>query len=242
MPTCVLRRQETSGLLCLHGLTVASNGVRLLERLDLTVEAGEVVGLTGRSGCGKTTLLRAVAGLIDPVEGEVKLDGRRAEDLGWPAYRRRVVLVDQRPVLLDATVRANLDRPFRYNVAETGFPAERAAELLDRLELGSHRMLQDARSLSVGQQQRVCLIRALLVEPAVLLLDEPTSALDQESLSAVESLIREQAHGRGLACLIVTHDIVQIERWCDRRVDLTPNIVEPTVVPPTNAKGGGSYA
>lgn len=199
--------------------------VRLLEGIEFGVRAGEIVALTGPSGCGKTTLLRAIAGLMNPLEGEVRFNGRCPEAMGWPRYRRQVTLVDQRPVLLDTTVLENLQRPFRYQVAAAPFPEARARELLELVGIEQDRLSQNAKSLSEGQQQRVCLVRALLVKPAVLLLDEPTSTLDENSLDAVETLVRRIAAGQALAALIVTHDTRQAARWCDRVIDLGPHVV-----------------
>ncbi len=212
---------ERQPLLELRDLAVAAGGNMLLRDLGVRLGVGERVGLIGPSGCGKTTLLRAVAHLEDPAAGEVRLEGRAPEEVGWPAFRRRVMLIQQRPVLLPGTVGENLRRPFAYHAAGgRQFPRDRATDLLERLRLGAGRMDQPGESLSEGQQQRVCLIRALLCEPEVLLLDEPTSALDADAVNLVEALLAEEIDRRSLACMVVTHDRAQVERWCDRSVDL----------------------
>jgi putative ABC transport system ATP-binding protein len=199
--------------------------VFLIEDLSVELAPGELVALTGPSGCGKTTLLNVVAGLRDAVGGEVRLLGRTPAEIGWPLWRRQVSLVPQTPVLFEGTVAANLARPFAYRTSRGSFPRERAVELLERLGLGDGRMEQEARSLSLGQQQRIGLLRSLLVEPAVLLLDEPTSALDESAAQAVEDLLREEARERGLAALVVTHLAGQVESLCARRIDLSPFLV-----------------
>ena len=203
------------------------DGQVLLRGVNFTLKAGQRMAVAGPSGCGKTMLLRSVAGLIDLAGGRVMLKGRSAAEVGWPAFRRQVVLVDQRPVLLDATVRAHLELPFRYRVTQMGVGAQRfdeteAVSLLERLHVEPHRLDQAAPSLSVGQQQRICLVRAMLLRPAVLLLDEPTSALDEPSRDAVEALVAERSQRHGMAALIVTHDSAQAERWCHTRLVLEP--------------------
>lgn len=200
---------------------VDAGGAALIRGLSFTLHAGERVGISGPSGCGKTSLLRGVAGLTDLAGGTLRLRGRTPEEWGWPRYRRQVVLVDQRPMLIDAPVARNLAKPFTYRHAGgVPFPEDTARGLLARLGLEDGLWDKPARDLSVGQQQRVCLVRALLLRPAVLLLDEPTSALDPESAGLVEELLAHASRERGLAALVVSHDRAQVGRWCDRAIGL----------------------
>lgn len=213
-------RFATPSLLTVCNLGVAAGGRPLLSGITFDLSAGELVALTGPSGCGKSTLLRALCALDDPTEGEVTLENQTPQQWGYPAFRRRVMLVDQRPILFDAPLEANLRRPFLYRSATEAFPLERAVTLLERVGLEAARLSQNARSLSIGQQQRASLVRALLLEPQVFLLDEPTSALDGEAVGEVEALIREELTRRGAAALVVTHSTRQAQTWCDRAVDV----------------------
>lgn len=207
-------------LLTVSSLSVSAGGKRLLDDVSFGVEKGELVGLSGPSGCGKSTLLRAIAGLIDPLAGESFYYGRTPQEMGWASFRGHAILVAQQPALLDDTVEANLARPFTYKNSEGTYSQEKSGQLLDTLGVGRHRLNQPAKTLSIGQQQRVCLVRALLLEPSLLLLDEPTGSLDEANVSAVEWMLKEWVQERGAGALVVTHDLRQVERCCSRGIDL----------------------
>ena len=209
-----------------RGLTIGIGDAPLLSNVGLDAARGELVAVVGPSGAGKTTLLRALAGLIPATSGEVTLDGRSPTEIGWPNYRRSVVYVAQQPALLDTTVAANLERPFSYTGNDKPFPVDTAKRWLDQLRVGSGRLNQSACSLSVGQQQRVSLVRALLVEPDFILLDEPTSGLDEDTSARTEQLLCQLADGGDLGGLVVTHDKALAERLCQRVVDITAWIPE----------------
>ncbi len=196
-------------------------GVPLHEPLAFELLAGERLAIVGASGVGKTTLLRTVAGLQDSLTGLTLLQGKNPGEWGWPEYRSRAVLVSQHPALLAVSAEDNLRLPFGYKALRTkAYSPERAGALMERLGLHREQLSQPAGSLSIGEQQRLCLVRALLLEPLVLCLDEPTSALDPDSTAAVESLITEESARTGLAALIVTHNPEQAARWCHQQIAL----------------------
>ena len=207
-------------VLSLRDIAIAAGGKRLIAGLNLNLHSRDLLSVCGPSGCGKSTLLRVIAGLIPALSGVVLLAGAEAKAIGWPIFRRRVVLVSQRPVLFDDTVRENLIRPFTYRHAPGQFPETAACAFLERLGIEPRRWEQNALSLSIGQQQRVCLVRALLLRPDVLLLDEPTSALDEQSAAALEETISHWAREEGGSAIVVSHDRSQVARWCDREADL----------------------
>lgn len=222
-----MQQQRRCLLLVLSNLTVGVAGRTLLQGINIRLREGEFVGLLGPSGCGKTTLLRCVSGLSDPLGGDIHFRGEPVPEARRPCYRRRVVLVHQNPVLCDTSVVGNLRLPFTFKSLQSEpFPLKRAEELLGVFGISIQRLSQDALSLSVGQQQRVCLVRALLLQPEILLLDEPTSSLDEKARASVESTFVEEARGRKMSALLVTHDRSQARRICDRVVDLGPHIPE----------------
>ncbi|MCA9597915.1 MAG: ABC transporter ATP-binding protein [Myxococcales bacterium] len=206
-------------LLELDSVTVSVSSRVLVRDVSLTVDAGELVALVGPSGSGKTELLRTIAGLRDADAGSIRFRGRAQGQEPLPEWRRHVTYVAQRAVLLDGSVEDNLLRPFRYRHVSAESNREELTALAQRLGLGAGILGQAARTLSVGEQQRVGLLRALAIRPEVVLLDEPTSALDADAVSRVEAWLRERA-AEGLAAVIVTHDAEQAERLTVRRVQM----------------------
>ncbi|MCH7958644.1 MAG: ATP-binding cassette domain-containing protein [Candidatus Hydrogenedentes bacterium] len=211
-------RSTVPPLLQVEDFVVEAGDTLLIEGLSFALAPGEILGLIGPSGCGKSTLLKCIAGLRDPVAGRVTLDAKDPDGQNWPDFRKRVILVDQQPVLLEGTTEENLERPFQYQANADDYPTARAVSLLNSVRIGISKLRQSAVELSVGEKQRVCLVRALLLEPSVLLLDEPTAALDDLSGMSVEGLIREEVTKRRAAAIIVTHDRGQIRRICDREI------------------------
>ena len=170
---------------------------------DLAIEAGECIAITGASGSGKSLFLRMIADL-DPSDGNVFLDDRSRRDMPAPAWRRQVV----------------------YNPAEPGWWAEDVAAHFADLTaarawapcLGLPTELLDGPvlRLSTGERQRLGLIRALALDPKVLLLDEPTGALDADNTALVEGVLKQRLAG-GAAVVMVTHSAEQAARLGDRR-------------------------
>ena len=181
-------------------LTIRGLRTPIIGPIDLDVQAGQILVLRGPSGSGKSLLLRAISDL-DPNEGTVTLKGQDRAGVSAPDWRRQVAFVP----------------------AESGWWADRVGEHfraapdpaahLAAVGLADALGWQVAR-LSTGEKQRLALVRALQMQPDVLLLDEPTSALDASAVKAVEQLIRDQAKA-GRAVLVVSHDDAQGQRLGD---------------------------
>jgi ABC-type methionine transport system ATPase subunit len=169
----------------------------------------------GPSGAGKSTLLRAVNRLVEPTAGEIRLDGVPTSAVDPLELRRRVGMVFQLPALFGETV----EDAVLYGPRLAGRDrVANADELLEKVGLDPDLKGRDPQSLSVGQQQRVSIARALALEPEVLLMDEPTSSLDDAARRRVEELVRELNERSGLTILLVSHDLSQVERVAHRVV------------------------
>jgi putative ABC transport system ATP-binding protein len=173
----------------------------------LPVGASSVVG---PSGSGKSTLLRLLNRLADPDSGTVVYEGKDVCEYDPLALRREVSLVPQLPALIDGTVHDNV--AYGPRLAGHSFDARSCLELAGLDPAFEDR---DAAKLSVGEQQRVMLARALALDPRVLLLDEPTSALDQTARDAVESTLRGLRSRTSISIVVVTHDMEQARRLAD---------------------------
>jgi len=182
---------------------------------SLEVERGEICVLLGASGCGKSTVLKMVAGLEDAQEGSVVIDGERME--GIPPEKRPVAMVFQKALLFrNMTVEQNVN--FAPRVNHTMGKAELARKTAEMLELVGLAGMgpKKATALSGGQEQRVSLARALMVEPKLLLLDEPLSALDASLRESMQEYIRRLNRETGVTMLLVTHDQQEAIALADR--------------------------
>lgn len=190
-------------------VTVVRGGRRILDQVTASIPAAGITVVSGPSGAGKTTLLRLCNRLEIPDAGVVRYRGQPLDELDPLSLRRRVGMVFQRPTPFPGTVADNLAvaRP-QAGTAEMSAALERVA--LDPGLLG-----QEARTLSGGELQRVCLARTLVTQPETLLLDEPTSALDEQPKLVFEDTARALA-AQGITLVWVTHDNAQGHRIASR--------------------------
>jgi putative ABC transport system ATP-binding protein len=186
----------------------------LLDDVTLALEPGTRLVLTGPSGAGKTLLLRALARL-DPLDrGEVRYGGQALHHDAVPHYRASVIYLHQRAALIEDTVEAALRRPYTLKVhRKQVFDRRRVAELLSALQRDATFLEKKVADLSGGEIQITALVRALQLDPTILLLDEPTAALDGPTATAVEQLIdRWLGEGDQRAMIWVSHNEAQARR------------------------------
>jgi iron complex transport system ATP-binding protein len=220
--------QSTTEGLRFEGLTASLGGRVILEAIDFEVSPGEVVGLVGRNGVGKTTLLRLATGALVASAGRVLLGDESIDQLSRRRLAQRIALVPQ-----------DLHVPFPFRVSELvlmgraphqpliGLESESDVTLaraaLDRLGIG-HLADRTITTLSGGERQLVLFARALVQEPSILLLDEPTAFLDLKHRVDVLREVRAFARS-GRSALVVSHDLSLAARSCDRIVLLEPGRV-----------------
>jgi putative spermidine/putrescine transport system ATP-binding protein len=198
----------------LADLTRQYGSVKALDGLTLHLEPGELVVLLGPSGSGKTTALRILAGLDEPTSGRVSVGG--TDITGLPANKRDMGMVFQAYSLFPhLTVLDNVGFGLKLRGKAKAQRMSRALELLELVGLTAHRD-KYASELSGGQQQRVALVRALAIEPQVLLLDEPLSALDAKVRAQLRDEIRRVQTEVGTTTLFVTHDQEEALAVADR--------------------------
>jgi putative ABC transport system ATP-binding protein len=187
----------------------------LLQDISLTVQPGQRIALVGPSGSGKTLLLRALA-MLDPLNhGEIRWQHQTISGAAVPRFRSQVMYLHQRPSLLEGTVEENLRQPFLLRVhREKSFDPQRVTALLDSVDRDATFLQKKQRDLSGGESQLAAIIRAIQLDPSVLLLDEPTSALDALAVQLVESLVTRwfEEKPQQRATIWVSHDAQQASR------------------------------
>ncbi|MCS6891588.1 MAG: phosphonate ABC transporter ATP-binding protein [Rhodovarius sp.] len=219
-------------LLVLTGLTKRyPTGDLALDGVDLAVPRGQVMALIGPSGAGKSTLIRCVNRLVEPTAGSVRLEGQELTRLSRAALRRarrRMGMIFQEYALVERL--SVMENVLSGRLGYVGFwqawfrrfprrDIEQAFRLLDRVGL-AHMADKRADALSGGQRQRVGILRALMQEPALLLVDEPTASLDPKTSRQIMRLIVELCEERGLAAIINIHDVGLAQEFARRIVGL----------------------
>jgi ABC-type methionine transport system ATPase subunit len=193
----------------LEGVTYSRSGNVVLRDVSSRIPVG-ASSVVGPSGSGKSTLLRLLNRLADPDAGRVLYEGTDVREKDPLELRREVSLVPQLPALIDGTVHDNI--AYGPRLAGHSFDTRSCLELAG---LDPDFENRDASKLSVGEQQRVMLARALALEPRVLLLDEPTSALDHAARDAVERTLRRLRSRTAISLVLVTHDTEQARRLAE---------------------------
>jgi putative spermidine/putrescine transport system ATP-binding protein len=208
----------------LEGVSFSYGSTPVIHDLSLDAPAGEMIALLGDSGCGKTTILKLVAGLLSPGAGTIVMDGKSANAI--PTEKRRVGMVFQKPLLFPyLSVEENVGFSLRMRGAGSSEIRNRVEEALAMVRLegyGSRRPSQ----LSGGQEQRVALARALVSDPRILLLDEPFASLDENLRAEIRTLVRAIQRKLRMTAIFVTHDRAEAAAMAHRIAFLHAGRVE----------------
>ena len=226
-----------------RGVTFSFGPHVVLQYLDIDVEESLTTVIVGRSGIGKSVLLKCITGLLVPSAGSIKIDGSEvvgAERSALREIRRRVGMLFQEGALFDSlSVYENVAFPLAYHRTESGAEIDRkVAAYLDLVEMRESALAMP-RELSGGMRRKVAIARAMILEPRYLLYDEPTSGLDPESAAIVESMMRRLQQERAMTSLVVTHDL-DLTRYIADRIALMEEGRIHTVSGPGEAFTAGS--
>ncbi|TVQ51001.1 MAG: LPS export ABC transporter ATP-binding protein [Phycisphaerales bacterium] len=203
-------------LLIAHKLVKSYSGRRVVDEVSFDIDAGEIVGLLGRNGAGKTTSFRMTIGMITPEAGQVTFQGRDVTTL--PMYKHALAgmgYLSQEPsVFQRLTVEQNLHAILETQKLNRAARQKRAKELLEQFGL-THKAKEHARTCSGGERRRLEIARALITKPKLMLLDEPFAAVDPHTVEELQQEVRRLAD-RGIAMLVTDHNVQQTLRICDR--------------------------
>ena len=202
------------------------NGLDVLKGIDLTINKGDVVCLVGPSGCGKSTFLRCLTRLEEPDGCTVMLDGKEITERDIDATRAQMGMVFQHFNLFPhLTVKKNITlAPVRLGRMSQAAADKQAMELLERIGLADKADVYP-NMLSGGQKQRIAIVRALAMNPEVLLFDEPTSALDPEMVGEVLELMKELARD-GMTMVVVTHEMGFAREVANRVIFIDEGVIK----------------
>ena len=180
---------------------------QILADLSFDFDKGEFYLVRGVSGAGKSTLLRLINRLVEPTDGEILYLGKPLAEYQAPLLRKKILYIQQTPAVITGNVRENLLLPFVFRANQDQHRPDDTALLamLESFHLQGVSLDQPVGNLSVGQLQRICLIRGLLLNPEVILLDEPTSALDDSSASVVETKTETYCRKHQATIIMVSH-------------------------------------
>ena len=199
-----------------HGRRAKRRDVRALDSVDLTIDAGEIFGVVGPNGCGKSTLVRVLATLLIPDEGIATVFGHDvvSEERAVQRLINRVSV--EAAFFKKLSAFENLRYAARLYCLDPADAREKAQAILKRLGFPVSRIDDSMEELSRGMQQKVAIARGLLTEPIVMLLDEPTTGLDPRSKRDVQAFIRSIKDVHDATIVLSTHDMDEADRLCDR--------------------------
>ncbi len=213
--------------LSINNVSFAYQKERIIKDLSLTIDSNQIVGLVGLSGSGKTTLLKILSGLLVPQAGTITINGIQTfidQKRNRRLYENVGVIFQEHHLFMHLKVIDNVALAYRLKNKTTKQQSRIKAEaILDRFGLKEH-IDKFPYQCSGGQQQRIAIARALILDPMILFVDEPTSALDQENTHQLVRLLKE-LNQSGLTVVVITHDLPFAEALCDRIIEMSDGVI-----------------
>ncbi|MBD2105260.1 ATP-binding cassette domain-containing protein [Leptolyngbya sp. FACHB-261] len=210
----------SSELLRLEQVSLSTRYGSVLQDLSGSVQVGARVALVGRSGAGKTSLLRLLNRLADPSSGAIYLGGQELRQLPIPQVRRQVILVQQETRLLGMTVREAITYPLRLRNLTAKESEHQLQTWVERLSLETDLLERTEVQLSLGERQRVSWLRALVSQPSLLLLDEPFSAQDAGQIQQLLYWLQKLSCDEGMTVILVSHQLEVAHQFCNHLLEL----------------------
>ena len=212
-----VRSQETPSKISVRGLNKSFEGKNVLKGIDLDIERGESMAIVGRSGEGKSVLIKCILGLLVPDSGEILIDGYSLASEEGEALRSTIGIVFQGGALFDSM---NVWQNVAFRLLQQGTgkreAKQRALQCLDSVELPARTAELDPSELSGGMRKRVAIARTMASEPEVLFFDEPTSGLDPITTDLINDLIVNCTKSLGATAITITHDMSSVYKTADR--------------------------
>ena len=215
---------SSNQLLHVENLKIRRGGVQVLDMPHFSISTEEKVAVIGPNGAGKSSLLLGLASLITRHDGRITFQGQEVTEQNEVAYRRRISMVFQEPLLFDTTVLDNVAEGLRIRGTARNEAREHAYQNLELFKVG-HLAKRSAHKLSGGEAQRVSLARAFAVRPKLILMDEPFCSLDLPTRILLAEDLGNILHESGTAAIIATHDRIEALRVVDRLVVMDQGVV-----------------